>query len=65
MRRPIQKPTKAGMYIKLELLKKNLLAKDLAEKMGVSRATISDVIYGKNKCSKTIDRIIDEIAQWK
>lgn len=57
----ITRPTALGMEIKSALLEHNMTAKELAQRIGKSQVTVSDVISGKNKSSRTIEKIKQEL----
>lgn len=61
--RTVNKPTDLGLQIKLKFIEKNIVAKDLAKKIGVSKSTISDVIYGKNRKKEIIDKILEGLKE--
>ena len=50
-----------GMEIKMALIRRNMDAKELAQRINKTKATVSDVIYGCNKCEKTIELIRKEL----
>ena len=50
-----------GMEIKMALIRRNMDAKELAQRINKTKATVSDVIYGLNKCEKTIELIRKEL----
>ena len=43
-----------GMEIKMALIRRNMDAKELAQRINKTKATVSDIIYGRNKCEKRL-----------
>ena len=50
-----------GMEIKIALIRKNMEAKELARRIGRTKSTVSDVVYGRNQCPETIELIRKEL----
>ena len=54
--------TQVGMLIKLELVRQEKTATELAKEIGVSKSTISDVLTGYNKSRKTQALIFNRLG---
>lgn len=54
--------TPLGMKIKMALVQKNMTSKELAQRIGRSEATISEVLCGKNKKKETQKLIMKELG---
>lgn len=50
-----------GMEIKMALIQKNMEAKELAKRIGKTKSTVSDIVYGRNQCPETIEAIRTEL----
>lgn len=50
-----------GMEIKVALMQKNMEARELARRINKTKSTVSDVIYGRNQCRRTIELIRKEL----
>ena len=50
-----------GLEIKVALIRRNMEAKELARRIGKTKSTVSDVIYGRNQCPETIESIRTEL----
>lgn len=46
--------TPFGIRVKIKLLEENMTNRDLAQKAGVTDATVCDVIFGRNKKPETV-----------
>ena len=57
----LKKCTPFGTKVKIALVKNNMSNQELAEKLGCSNSTISDVIFGRNLSRKTRARIAKEL----
>lgn len=53
--------TELGRVIKKKLAERKLTQKDLAERMGVSQATISSILSLKNTRYSTLERLADAL----
>lgn len=58
----LKKCTPFGLRVKIELLKNNMTCQDLANRLGYTNSTISDVIFGRNKSKKTQQLIAEELG---
>ena len=54
--------TPLGMQIKIELVKQNRTSKELATRIGVTGATITEVLCGKNNKKETKRLIMKELG---
>ena len=54
--------TPLGLQIKIALVQQNITSKELAARIGVTGATITEVICGKNKKKETKRRIMKELG---
>ena len=54
--------TPLGMQIKIALVQQNITSKELAARIGVTGATITEVICGKNKKKETKRLIMKELG---
>ena len=54
--------TPLGIKIKMALAQKNMTSKELAQRIGRSEATISEVLCGRNKKEETRKRIMKELG---
>ncbi|MCD8083287.1 MAG: helix-turn-helix domain-containing protein [Clostridiales bacterium] len=61
--RRTRKVTPEGMLIKLLMSTNGLTSKELAGRIGKTEATICDVISGKNRSRKTLNRILDVLQE--
>lgn len=57
-----KKYTPFGVKVKIALVKNNMTNQELAKKLGCTKSTISDVIFGRNLSSKTRKRIAKELG---
>lgn len=60
--RRTRKPTPFGMKIRIEMLQQNVTVKELAERIGMSDATVCDVIAGVNNKERTLALILQELG---
>lgn len=51
-----------GLQIRMAMFEQNITGRELAQRVGVSGATISEVIAGKNKNEETRFRIMKELG---
>ncbi len=54
--------TPFGMQVKIALLQKNITSKELAARIGLTGATITEVLCGKNNKEKTRQLIRKELG---
>lgn len=50
------------MQVKIALIKNNMTNQELAQKLGYTNSTISDVIFGRNLSQRTKERIAKELG---
>lgn len=60
--RRTRKPTAFGMKIRIEMLEQNVTVKELAARIGMSDATVCDVIAGANNKERTLALILQELG---
>ena len=61
----LKKCTPFGMQVKIALIKNNMTNQELAQKLGYTNSTISDVIFGRNLSQRTKERIAKELrSKW-
>ncbi|MBT9778521.1 helix-turn-helix domain-containing protein [Clostridium sp. MCC353] len=58
----LKKCTPFGMKVKIALIKNNMTNQELAERLGYTNSTISDVIFGRNSSRKTKELIAKELG---
>lgn len=58
----LKKCTNFGVRVKIALIERNMSNKELAKKLGYSNSTISDVIFGRNSSSRTMELIARELG---
>ncbi|PNV59589.1 XRE family transcriptional regulator [Clostridium sp. chh4-2] len=58
----LKKCTPFGMQVKIALIKNNMTNQELAQKLGYTNSTISDVIFGRNLSQRTKERIAKELG---
>lgn len=68
--RTTKKPTPFGRAIRIRLAELDMQQNELAEKMGVSKPTITHVIYGQRHSPEMVERICSALrmpvkAKWK
>lgn len=56
------KCTAFGIKVKMALIEQGMSSKELAERIGYTTSTISDVIYGRNDCALTRWAIAKELG---
>lgn len=54
--------TPFGKRVKIKLLEENMTSRDLAQKAGVTDATVCDVIFGRNKKPETMQLIAEALG---
>lgn len=54
--------TPFGKRVKIKLLEENMTSRDLAQKAGVTDATVCDVIFGRNKKPETVQLIAEALG---
>lgn len=58
----LKKCTPFGAKVKIALIKNNMTNQELAQKLGYTKSTISDVIFGRNLSRKTRELIAKELG---
>lgn len=58
----LKKCTPFGAKVKIALIKRNMTSQELAQKLGYTNSTISDVIFGRNLSKKTRALIAKELG---
>ena len=54
--------TAFGKRMKIAMLEQNITQQELAERLGLAKSTISDVIHGRNFCRRTRERIKETLG---
>lgn len=57
----LKKCTPFGIQVKIALIERNMSNHELAEQLGCSNSTISDVMFGRNHSRKTKMRIAEAL----
>lgn len=52
-----------GIEVKIELIKQGMTSRQLARKLGMADSTICDVLYGRNTCQQTKQKILDVLEE--
>ena len=60
--RNLKKCAPFGMKVKIALIQNNMTNQELAERLGYTNSTISDVIFGRNSSRKTKELIAKELG---
>lgn len=56
------KCTAFGMKVKMAMIEQGISGQELADRVGYTGSTISDVIYGRNDCAMTRALIAKELG---
>ena len=43
--------------MKIAMVEQDIPQQELAKRLGIANSTVSDIIYGRNQCEKTTERI--------
>lgn len=54
--------TPFGKRVKIEMINQDLSQSELAKRLNLANSTISDILYGRNCCEKTKQRIVEELG---
>lgn len=54
--------TPFGKKMKIAMIEQNIPQQELARRLGLANSTVSDIIYGRNQCEKTKERIAEALC---
>ena len=51
-----------GKKMKIAMVEQNIPQQELARRLGIANSTVSDIIYGRNQCERTKERIAETLG---
>ena len=58
--------TPFGKQMKIAMVEQGIPQQELARQLGLANSTVSDIIYGRNQCKKTKERIAETLGiEWE
>ena len=54
--------TPFGKKVKIEMVNQGMAQCELAKRLNLANSTISDILYGRNQCERTKERIAETLG---
>ena len=54
--------TPFGKKMKIAMVEQDIPQLELARRLGIANSTVSDIIYGRNQCERTKERIAETLG---
>ena len=48
--------------MKIAMVEQDMPQKELSKRLGIANSTVSDIIYGRNQCERTKERIAETLG---
>ena len=54
--------TPFGKKMQIAMVEQDMPQKELSKRLGIANSTVSDIIYGRNQCERTKERIAETLG---